>query len=265
MTFRSPRALGLGAALLLAAAPTAMLRAQNAPAPDRRPTIAVLYFNNGAIGKAADFEALSKGIADLLITDLSANQNIRVVERDRLQALLQEQDLSQTPRIDDATALRLGKVLGAHHIIKGGFVVDPKGRMRLDAHAVNVETTKVDYVETVSGKSDDVLDLISQLSAKLNKGLHLPELSASSGGASSGAGAGSSGAQPAAPSGGGKQVASSNIKGSPFQAVMLYSRALAAEDQGKKEEAVELYKKTLAVFPDNEKAKARLAKLEGSE
>ena len=264
MTLRSLRALGLGAALLVAAAPA--LRAQNAPAPDRRPTIAVLYFNNGAIGKAADFEALSKGIADLLITDLSANQNIRVVERDRLQSLLQEQDLSQTTRIDDATALRLGKVLGAHHIIKGGFVVDPKGRMRLDAHAVNVETTKVDYVETVSGKSDDVLDLISQLSAKLNEGLHLPDLAAPVGGASSGADAGSSSAQPAgAATGGGKQVASANIKGSPFQAVMLYSRALAAEDQGKKAEAVELYKKTLAVFPDNEKAKVRLAKLEGSE
>jgi TolB-like protein len=264
MTIRSLRALGLGAALLLAAAPLS-LRAQNAPAsaPDRRPTIAVLYFNNGAIGRAADFEALSKGIADLLITDLSANQNIRVVERDRLQALLQEQDLSQTNRIDDATALRLGKVLGAHHIIKGGFVVDPKGRMRLDAHAVNVETTKVDYVETVSGKSDDVLDLIAQLSTKLNKGLHLPELSAATGDA--GAGAGSSGAQPSSEPAGGKQVAASNIKGSPFQAVMLYSRALAAEDQGKKAEAVELYKKTLAVFPDNEKAKARLAKLEGSE
>lgn len=261
MPIRSPRALGLGAALLLAAAPA--LRAQNAPAPDRRPTIAVLYFNNGAIGRAADFEALSKGIADLLITDLSANQNIRVVERDRLQALLQEQDLSQTNRIDDATALRLGKVLGAHHIIKGGFVVDPKGRMRLDAHAVNVETTKVDYVETVSGKSDDVLDLIAQLSTKLNKGLHLPELSATTGDA--GAGAGSSGAQPSSEPAAGKQVAASNIKGSPFQAVMLYSRALAAEDQGKKAEAVELYKKTLAVFPDNEKAKARLAKLEGSE
>lgn len=261
MTIRFPRALGLGAALLLAAAPLAA-RAQNAPAPDRRPTIAVLYFNNGAIGKAADFEALSKGIADLLITDLSANPNIRVVERDRLQSLLQEQDLSQTNRIDDATALRLGKVLGAHHIIKGGFVVDPKGRMRLDAHAVNVETTKVDYVETVSGKSDDVLDLIAQLSTKLNKGLHLPELSAATGDA----GAGSSGAQPSGePASGGQQVAASNIKGSPFQAVMLYSRALAAEDQGKKAEAVELYKKTLAVFPDNEKAKARLAKLEGSE
>ena len=108
-----------------------------------------------------------------------------------------------------------------------------------------------------------MLDLISQLSAKLNEGLHLPDLAAPVGGAD--AGASSTPSAPAAPSGGGKQVASANIKGSPFQAVMLYSRALAAEDQGKKAEAVELYKKTLAVFPDNEKAKVRLAKLEGSE
>jgi hypothetical protein len=44
---------------------------------------------------------------------------------------------------------------------------------------------------------------------------------------------------------------------------MLYSRALAEEDKGNREGAVELYRKSLAAFPGNENARARLARLEG--
>ena len=49
---------------------------------DMRPTVAVLPFVNGAIGAAGgELTPLSKGIADLLITDLRMNPGIRVVER----------------------------------------------------------------------------------------------------------------------------------------------------------------------------------------
>src|SRR5262249_1434001 len=59
-------------------------RSRNQPLPkDARPTVAVLYFDNGAIGRAADYEPLRKGMADMLITELSRNQNLRVVERDQ--------------------------------------------------------------------------------------------------------------------------------------------------------------------------------------
>lgn len=276
MPVPSPRAALAAAALLLAAPLLApALAAQATPAPDRRPTLAVLYFRNGAIGNAADYDALSTGIADLLITDLSVNQAIRVVERDRMEAVVREQDLSQTNRIDDATALRIGRTLAARHMIKGSFVVDRRGTMRLVAHAVNVETSRIEHVESVDGKADDVLALIARLSDRLNRGLDLPQLEArptAPGGATPARPAADSGAPapapaPAAPRRVPTRLASNDAgapKGSPFQAVMLYSRALAEEDRGNRAGAVELYRKSLDVFPGNENARTRLARLEGA-
>jgi curli biogenesis system outer membrane secretion channel CsgG len=131
-------------------------------------------FDNGAIVNRADYEALGKGIADVLITELSANPSIRVVERDRVQQLIDEQNLSTSGRVDKSSAVRVGKLLGVHHMIFGGFIVDSKGQMRLDARAVNVETSEIEYVSTVSDNADDVLALIAKLAAQLNDGMKLP-------------------------------------------------------------------------------------------
>ena len=276
----------LAAALL--AMPALAAGAQAPQAPDRRPTLAVLNFDNGAIGRGADFEPLRSGLADLLITDLAANPKLRVVEREQLAAILQEQGLATSGRLDPATTMRIGKLLGVRHFITGGFVISPRGEMWLDARSFNTETGAIEYTERVRGNSDDVLDLISQLATKLNSGLRLPDLpepapapapgpgAAPAGNASSGSasGAGSTsagsptihaGGQPrsGAPAGA-TRVAKDDKKptGGRFQAVMLYSRALAEEDKGNRQAAVELYRKSLDVFPDNDKAKARLAKLE---
>jgi len=254
---RFRRTLPLAAALLLGAAPALRAQTPDSAAADRRPTLAVLHFHNGAFGNSAQYEALSKGISDLLITDLAANKGIRLVERDRIEELLREQDLAQTPRIDNATAARLGRTLGARHMIKGSFVVDQRGTMRLDAHAVNVETTGIDHVESVTGRSEDVLQLIAQLSDRLNRGLKLPQLAAAP--APGGAGAGAAPAPTPTP----VTRTAGAARGGQFQAVMLYSRALAEEDKGNREGAVELYRKSLAAFPGNENARARLARLEG--
>ena len=110
-------------ALLLLATP---LVAQD----DTRPTVAVLPFVNSAIGAAnAELAPLSKGIADLLITDLGMNPGIRVVERENIQQLLDEQRLAQDGRVDDATAARIGKLLGAKHMVTGSFITDRSGQM----------------------------------------------------------------------------------------------------------------------------------------
>lgn len=226
----------VGVALALTVRAT---HAQSVAQPDARPTVAVLYFNNGALVRHRDYDPLSKGIADMLITELSANSGIRVVERDQLQKLLEEQNLSRTDRVDKETAVRIGKVLGAHHMIFGGFVIDPKERMRLDARAVNVETSQVEHVETVSDKGDNLLAMISVLAGKLNKGLKLPPMPAR-----------------ARPAGDGQ-----NRLGR-LQALTLYSRALEEEDRGNREQAVALYRAALVKFPEYEPAQKRLARLE---
>ena len=89
------------AAVLMATAALPMM----APAAQaQKPTVAVMYFTNGAVGNNAEYAPLSKGLAEMLITELSSNTGIRVVERDRLQSLLEEQNLGASNRVEQGTA-----------------------------------------------------------------------------------------------------------------------------------------------------------------
>jgi curli biogenesis system outer membrane secretion channel CsgG len=230
--FASRAVVAIAACALVA--PSA--RAQDAShSTDSRPTVAVMHFNNGAIGKAhEELDPLRGGIADILTSELSANSGIRVIERDQLDKLVAEQNLAASGSVDKATAVRVGKLLGVHHMIFGSYVSDRKERVRFDARAVNVETGQIEHVETVSGKLDDFSDLITTLAAKLNSGLKLPAMPAHTAQA------------PAKP---------------PFQVVMLYSRAIAEENGGRPEEAVKLYRAALDKFPEYAPAKKALDRL----
>ena len=231
--------LGLTVAALGTSPLTASLSAQT-PDPGRRATIAVLYFTNSALIRHQDYQPLSKGIADMLITELSASPALQVVERDRLQDLLDEQDLGGSSRVDQETAVKLGKILGVRHLLMGGFVIDPRENMRLDLRAVNVETSQVEYVETVSGKAEDILGLVTRLGTRVNQRLRLPPL-----------------AERATP------TASKTPKSAQLRAVMLLSRALDEEDAGNAGAAIALYRQALDIYPEYERAQVLLASLSG--
>ena len=227
------------AATLAALTMAGSLHAQDST--DMRPTVAVMYFTDGAIGKEHETLApLSGGISDMLITDLSVNEKIRVVERDNLKKLMDEQNLSTSGRVDQETAVTVGKLLGVHHMIFGGFVTDGRGKMRLDARAVNVETSAIEHVETVKGKQDDLMSLIDQLSTKMSTGMNLPDLPKTV-----------------------REASAAEAKRVPFETALLYSRALAAKDAGNKDQAVELLQRSLKSFPDYAPAQRELAKING--
>jgi TolB-like protein len=256
-----------------------------ATAPDARPTLAVMYFTNAALLRHDDYAPLSKGIAEMLITELSANTKVRVVERDQLQALLQEQNLGATDRVDKETAVRLGKVLGARHFLMGGFVIDPKENVRLDVRAVNVETSQIDHVESVSGKAEDLLALIEQMGHKLNDGLKLPSIPptarpaagtprdqgpaapASNETAASATGdvrkdGARQGGKPAAGGQVASNAASSGKKVNQVRAVLLLGRALEAKDRGNTDAAISNYRAAIETYPDFGRAKVLMASLE---
>jgi TolB-like protein len=216
-----------------------------------KPTVAVISFTNSALGASnKDLEPLSKGIADLLAGSLAANPNIRVVERDRIQAVLEEQKLGADGKLDQAAMVKVGKILGAKHMITGVFITEvPKGAaaapMRLSARVINTETSEIEKLTLgdVTGKTDGILSLIDKLGANLNKDLKLPDIPAAA-----------------------RDAHEASIKRQekvPFSAVMLYSRALDEQDHGNKEKAVTLFKQSIAAFPSYEAPQAALKKLEG--
>lgn len=159
--------------MLLLFAGIALLPIRAQAQADRRVTVAVLYFTNGALVQHDDYEPLTRGIADVLVTELQRNEGIRVVPIARLQQLLEEQKLAGSTKIDPETAVRVGRLLGAQHVVTGSFVVDMRGRLRIDARAINTETSEVEHVDTVSGRADGMKAAATELAGKLSAGMRL--------------------------------------------------------------------------------------------
>jgi TolB-like protein len=233
------------------------------------PVVAVLYFDNNSFGKdRADYDGLGKGIADLLINDMASNASMRVVERDRIQSILQEQSLVQTKSIDPQTAVRLGKLLGAQYMITGGFMSDGKGTLLVTSRVVSVETGAITNPVKLQSKSDDVLGLIGQLSTKLNSELKLPARSA----AVDHKPPADLGTAPASAKQAGRQTAttqaaqnmSAKSQKLDVKTALLYSKALDEQDNGNPQKAAELYRAVLQKFPDFGPAQQNLAKVQKS-
>src|SRR6266571_2787538 len=123
--------------------------AAQARSADTRPGIAVMPFDNGgSYGQDKEnFDALQKGIAGMLISELAANPAARVVEREESEKLLAEQSLGASGKVTPETAAKIGKLVGARYVIAGTFI-DFYGDFRLDARLVNVETSEIVKVES---------------------------------------------------------------------------------------------------------------------
>jgi tetratricopeptide (TPR) repeat protein len=89
-----------------------------AVSPERN-TVAVCYYQD--LSPDNSLRAFQKGLAAMVITDLTKIKSIRVVERIRLQALLDEMKLGQTGYVNSKTAPRLGRLLGAQNIVFGSL------------------------------------------------------------------------------------------------------------------------------------------------
>ena len=101
--------------------------------------LAVMYFENSG---NPDLEMLKVGLAQMLITDLSAEKRFEVVERTRLNELLAELELQKTATVDQETAVNLGRVIGARYMVLGSYF-EMMGQLRVDARIVDVETSRI--------------------------------------------------------------------------------------------------------------------------
>jgi len=151
---------------LLAVAFLAAPGAPDKPAPKK--TVAVLYFDNYT-GKS-DYDALGKGIASMMISDLSSVPEIQLVERDRMQDVVKELDAQHTRYFDSTTAVKTGRLLGSQYIVVGSFAaLEPK--MKIDTRVVSVETGAIVKTAQVTGDQDKFFDLQQKLAKDLVDGL----------------------------------------------------------------------------------------------
>lgn len=87
-----------------------------APEPN---TVAVFPFLFG--GGDESLRPLERALAEFMVTDLSQTGRLRVLERVRVQQMLDEVALSSSGRVDSATAVRGGRLLGAASVVQGRF------------------------------------------------------------------------------------------------------------------------------------------------
>jgi TolB-like protein len=99
---------------------------------DSASTNAVAVFPLLYQGTNPEYAALSKGLAEMFITDLSQVKSLEVVDRLRVQALFDEMALGQTGLVDETTAAKFGNLIRAGKIVRGAYSVPDERQLRVD-------------------------------------------------------------------------------------------------------------------------------------
>src|SRR5438045_4514280 len=168
----------------------------------------------------------------MMISELTQNPAARVVERQEIQRIIDEQNLVGQNRVDLQTAAKIGKLVGARYVVAGTFI-DFYGDFRVDVRLVNVETGEIIKTESERMQRDHMFDIIRNVAARLMKDANMPTL---------------------------KRQASDQRMGRqvPTEALTYYSRGLLYQDRGDKAKAADMFTHALDIFPQYAKAQEGL-------
>ncbi len=107
----------------------------------QQPVVAVLDFENTSGQFYLD--DVAKSFPTLLKTELAQRRSLIVVERQKIDAILTEQDFTLTDLVDDRDKqAKVGNLLGADFIITGS-VTESEGKVRVDAAITQIKSGKV--------------------------------------------------------------------------------------------------------------------------
>lgn len=145
-----------------AAAKQALVAEQQAGTqPGDAKTIAVLPLRFS--GTDSSLVPLERGVAELLVTDLSRSRQLTIVERERMQALLDEMALSRQQQADASTSVRAGRLIRAGRIVSGQISQLPDRRLGLATAVTDVPTART----TGGAQGDDQLDALFTLEKRV--------------------------------------------------------------------------------------------------
>ena len=146
----------------------------NALAAGGKPSVGVAEFKNES---AAGWWSGGVGweLSGMLSNELSSNGDFRVVERAKLEKVLEEQNLAASGRVKSGTGAKMGQVTGADYLVFGtvsayqentastggglsihGISLGGKkseAYVAIDVRVVNSSTGEVDFSRTIEGRS----------------------------------------------------------------------------------------------------------------
>jgi tetratricopeptide (TPR) repeat protein len=181
-------------------------------------TYAVCYYEDTTPGK--NLGAFQKALAAMTISNLSQINSIQVVERLRIQALLEEMALGTTGIVNSKTAPRLGRLLGAEHLIVGTISQD----IRTDTALASTAKGKVIGNAAMTVKRNHFFELPGAIAAGVAKMKGI-ELSPT------------------------EQTAIGETHTKNIDAALYYGNALDAMDKADWKTALDFFNKALAADP----------------
>ncbi len=159
----------VGACVLIAAAGTAC-----AGESDGKPVLGVLKLQDET--GAMPFQGgIGRVLTNILTNELAARPRFTVVERRRLQAILEEQELGASGRLRPGEGARIGELSGADYLVMGTVTAFEEGVERtskraflggfggarntstaylaLDLRVVDTSTGEIAYARTIEGRT----------------------------------------------------------------------------------------------------------------
>ena len=145
------------------------------PALADKPVMGVADFRNEVTGVYWWKADVASELAGMVTNELAATGAFSMVERDALEAVLLEQDLGASGRVEKGTAAKIGKLTGAEYLVMGtvtAFEQNVKGTggglgykgirvggkkgetyLAIDLRVVNTTKGTVDYVRSVEARA----------------------------------------------------------------------------------------------------------------
>ncbi len=139
------RLLGIG----LSGALLAMALVAVAAGAGNKPRIAVLEFKNKADNQWW-YHGGAAAAQDVFVTELVKSGKFTVVEREQLDAMMQEKGLQMSGDIDPKTAIKLGKILGLNYLLTGA--VTEYGETNVGGGGFGVGVGKKKFVAAMNAR-----------------------------------------------------------------------------------------------------------------
>jgi tetratricopeptide (TPR) repeat protein len=202
-----------------------------ATAPDPN-TVAVMPFRY--VGRDSSLRPLERGLAALVVTDLSRVRRLRLVERERLQALLDELKLAESGRVDPSTGARSGRLVGAGGMVQGQFQEVPTQSLRIDATVVRASDAQISATGSGADRLQALFDIEKAVVFQLLDRMGITLTPA-------------------------ERVAISERPTRDLQAFLLYSRGLEASDRGDFGAAAQAFQAAAKLDPSFQQATQQAA------
>jgi TolB-like protein len=118
---------------------------------DQKIKIGIIEFQS--LNEEAKKDILGKVFSEVLTTSFVNADAFKIIEREQMEKVVKELQLTQSGMIDPSSAKQIGKMVGADAILTGS-VIKFGNDMRVDARIIEVESGIILTAEKAMGKSD---------------------------------------------------------------------------------------------------------------